>query len=298
MSDNLPGNILKCVPSQKNFSFSENTTYGCGGVAETAYFPRTEDEACLRFDALTNRGEKFFILGSGSNVLACDGVYDGAVICTSQLDDISFKAEGGNILIDAACGVKNARLMSLCKKNGFTGLEFLAGIPATIGGMVYMNAGSGTYISDCIKSVRFYDGKLHDISADECKFGYKHSIMRDIKCVITRIKLSAKRENPYIVEKNIKDVLAARRRLPRGKSCGCVFENYCGVSAGKLIESAGLKGERLGCAVVSPEHCNFIISDGERSSDVYRLIQRVKDRVYEKFGITLKEEVCYIGDFK
>lgn len=122
--------------------------------------------------------------------------------------------------------------------------------------------------------------------------------MRDIKCFISGARLLLKRENTQIVLKKIQNYLSARKNLPRGRSCGCVFENYCGVSAGKIIENAGLKGAREGRAYVSGRHANFIINEGRSSSDVYSLICRVKSEVYEKFGVTLKEEVNYIGDFE
>ena len=121
--------------------------------------------------------------------------------------------------------------------------------------------------------------------------------MRGIKCLITQINLQVSRGNTALVAKNIKSILAKRANQPGGRSCGCVFENYCGVSAGEIIENAGLKGVSVGKAYVSKEHANFIINKGNSSADVYALIALVKNEVYKKFGVTLKEEVCYIGDF-
>ena len=122
--------------------------------------------------------------------------------------------------------------------------------------------------------------------------------MRDIKCLILGTELALKRTSAKNVAANIKKRLSERGVLPRGKSCGCVFENYCGVSAGRLIEDAGLKGAHSGSAFISEKHANFIINEGKASSDVYALIQQAKREVYNKFGITLREEVCYIGDFE
>lgn len=122
--------------------------------------------------------------------------------------------------------------------------------------------------------------------------------MRDINCLILGAELALKHTSAKIVAANIKKRLSERGVLPRGKSCGCVFENYCGVSAGRLIEDAGLKGAHMGSAFISEKHANFIINEGKASSDVYALIQQAKREVYNKFGITLREEVCYIGDFE
>ena len=220
------------------------------------------------------------------------------IICTSQLNSFYEEEQEGEVILNLSCGAAVSALLKLCRQNGYSGAEFLAGIPASLGGIVYMNGGAGKYISECVESVRIFDGKIRELSNKECDFSYKHSTMRDIKCFILSVKLRLKRENPQIVRKNIEDALSARSHIPAGRSCGCVFENYCGVSAGKIIESAGLKGATFGKAYVSRDHANFIINEGERAEDVFRLIKYIKQEVYKKFGITLKEEVCYIGDFE
>ncbi len=349
--DNSDNDVIN-VPFCKNFSFASGTTYGCGGIADCAFFPRTEEEACSAFSFALKSGKPFCVLGCGSDVLAQDGFYDGYVICTSALNQIKYATDCGDIsvesktsenylektalkknnifgaadkkadknkcslkddsdfslkdyaendtaILEVGAGVKVKDLLIFCKKNGLSGTEYIAGIPASLGGLAFMNGGAaGKYISENIVSVRIFDGEIKTFSKEECNFTYKHSTMRDIKCVILSIKLAFKRENPLKVAQNIKNRLAERKSLPSGRSCGCVFENYCGVSAGKIIESADLKGVRIGGAYVSEKHANFIINDGTNSADVYALIRYVKDEVYKKFGITLKEEVCYIGEFK
>lgn len=288
------------IPRKDNFSFAAGTTYGCGGTARAAFFPRSEEEGTELYSALLKSGEKFCVLGCGSDVLAQDGFYDGYVLCTKNINGISLCGEsGGEVALNVACGVTVGELLFFCKREGLSGLEFLAGIPATAGGLLFMNGGAGgKYIGERVSSVRIFSDKRRELTAEECNFTYKHSTMRDIKCFISGAKLLLKRENTQIVLKKIQNYLSARKNLPRGRSCGCVFENYCGVSAGKIIENAGLKGAREGRAYVSGRHANFIINEGRSSSDVYSLICRVKSEVYEKFGVTLKEEVNYIGDFE
>lgn len=301
MRDNMAaGDIFDSVPRKDNFSFAAGTTYGCGGTARAAFFPGNEHEAAELYSALKRRGERFCILGCGSNVLARDGFYDGYVICTSRLRGISPERIGGKeVNLNILGGTRVAELLNYCKKYALSGVEFLAGIPASIGGLTYMNGGAaGIYIGEFIQSVRICDDEIRALTADECNFSYKHSTMRDIECLILSIKLRLKQSTSRSVALNIDERLSARRQLPRGRSCGCVFENYCGVSAGKIIENAGLKGLRLGGAYVSPVHANFIINGGDSSADVYALIQTVKGEVFKKFGVTLKEEVCYIGDFE
>ncbi len=299
MRDNSLGrDAPPCVPFEENFSFSAHTTYGCGGVAKRAFFPRNVREARLIFNFLNSSGERFFVLGCGSDVLAQDGRYEGSIICTSRLKGITFHAMKGEYVLNVLSGTTVQELLHFCRTYGFSGLEFLAGIPASIGGLTCMNGGAfGSFIGDRVHSVRLCGLKKAVLSHDECNFAYKQSTMRGIKCLITQTNLQVSRENPALVAKNIKSILAKRANQPGGRSCGCVFENYCGVSAGEIIENAGLKGVSVGKAYVSEEHANFIINKGNSSADVYALIALVKNEVYKKFGVTLKEEVCYIGDF-
>ena len=294
------GSLPSGVPVKYNFSFASNTTYGCGGVAKAALFPRSEREGASAFSRLLKSGKRFCVLGCGSNVLAQDGFYDGYVLSTSRIKSLSARVPSEDVVLNVSCGVKVAEVLAFCIKEGYSGLEFLAGIPASMGGVLYMNAGAGgEYIESRVLSVRLSDGeKIRVLSREECNFTYKHSTMRDIKCLILGAELLLKRTSVQIVAANIKKRLSERGVLPRGKSCGCVFENYCGVSAGRLIEDAGLKGAHMGSAFISEKHANFIINEGKASSDVYALIQQAKSEVYNKFGITLREEVCYIGDFE
>ncbi len=291
MEGGRPTNTIVC---RKNFSLAANTTYGCGGVAARAYFPSGESEAQNLFSALNAAGERYFILGGGSNILAQDGYYDGSIISTRRLCSIVYK--GGALCCGSGATVSSA--LSFCRSRGLTGLEYLAGIPATMGGILYMNGGAGgNFIADNVISVTIFDGKLRHLNVQECGFTYKHSVMRDENCLILSAELAVSPSTALSVGKRISERLAARAALPKGHSCGCVFENYRGVSAGSIIDGAGLKGCRIGGAVVSEKHANFIINCGGTSSDVYALIVYIKDKVYQKYGITLKEEVCYLGDF-
>lgn len=278
-----------------NFDLSKNTTYGVGGRCISAFFPVNFGEAERVFKALKDNGKKFFVLGKGSNLLVSDGDYDGYVVSTSKLKMLGEPEEGELI---CGCGTTVSELLNYCRKNGISGLEFLAGIPATLGGLTCMNGGAGKkYISDVCKSVTVFDGNLRVLLKDECDFGYKHSIMRDINCIILSISFSVERVPQNKVSQNIGSYLHARLNLPHGKSCGCVFKNPDGGSAGKLIEDCGLKGFGIGGAGISGEHANFILNRGGTADDIYRTIKFVKEKVYEKFGVLLEEEVVYIGDF-
>lgn len=277
------------------FEFSKNTTYGLGGTAEVAYLPETIYQAKIVYDTLTAAEVKFEILGNGSNVLVSDSGIRGAVICTKSLRGI-IRLNKNRLMCLA--GTKIGELLSYCKKHGLGGLEYLYGIPATVGGAAYMNAGvNGAAIGDNIESVCVYDGKTHILSREKCNFGYRYSTMRDINALILSIIVNVDECSVSQIDERIEFYRQRRSHLPKGKSCGCVFKNPEGCSAGLLIESAGLKGFRCGGAYVSEKHASFIINSGGSAADVKLLIGEVKSKVYEKFGVLLEEEVVYIGDF-
>lgn len=277
------------------FKFCENTTYGLGGNAIAAYLPRTVYEAKIAYDRLTSNGIPFEILGNGSNVLVSDKGISGAVISTKKLRGI-FRLDKNRLLCLA--GTRTGELLAYCKKHNLGGLEYLYGIPATVGGAAYMNAGvSGSAIGQNIENVRVYDGKSRILTREMCNFAYRHSTMRDINALILSIIVNVCDSSENEIEERITYYRQRRSHLPKGKSCGCVFKNPDGVSAGYLIEKAGLKGLKVGGACVSGQHASFIINDGGTSDDVKSLIGIVKSKVLEKFGILLDEEVVYIGDF-
>ena len=285
--------ILGKVKTEENFSFAKNTTYGLGGCAKIAYFPENEMQVAAVFDYLKSTDEKVFVLGNGSNVLASDKFFDGAVISTKLLKGVQRR---GNALY-CLSGTTVAELLNFCVKYGLSGLEYLAGIPASIGGLCLMNGGiSNKRISDNVLNLRLYDGKMRILTNKNCNFGNKHSTMRNIECVILGAELAVKQSNS--VKENIEYFLKARSGQPKGRSCGCVFKNTpTGDSAGKIIDEAGLKGLSIGGAKVSDRHANFIVSEGNSSADVYKLIKKVKREVYERLQVNLEEEVVYIGEF-
>lgn len=282
------------IRTERNFSLARHTTYGLGGNAPVAYFPKNSVEFCALYDELKQRNLPFFVLGRGSNLLVSDRGYDGAVVATSSFRTI--KREGNEIICSSGATVGD--LLNFCKAEGLGGLEYLAGIPATLGGVAYMNGGAGgKFIAENIKSVTIYDGKLRELSLKDCNFGNKHSIMRDINCIILGIRLKTFADSPIIIAERIADRLQARATQPGGKSCGCVFKNPMGESAGKLIDECGLKGARIGGAQVSDRHANFILNRGGTAADVRALIALIQREVYQKRGVRLEEEVIYIGDF-
>lgn len=285
---------IKNVDSEENFCISTHTTYGLGGVAKRAYFPKNVAEAVAVYDYVIKNFDKYFILGNGSNILASERYYDGAVVCTEKLCGITYK-DG---ILTCLSGTTVKQIIKFCADEGLTGLEYLAGIPATVGGLTAMNGGiNDKHIGDNVVNVSVYNGNSVDFNQNQCLFRYKHSIMRDVNALILSVSLSCNKSSSDAVQNNIDKYMMYRRCQPKGKSCGCVFKNHNGISAGKLIEDAGLKGLSYGGARVSYVHANFIINYGSNSDDVFNLINIVKNKVYNKFGIKLEEEVVYIGKF-
>lgn len=285
--------MLEEIKQERNFSFAKHTTYGLGGTAKIAYFPQTEQQSAEVFDYLNLCGEKFVVLGNGSNVLASDDSFEGAVICTRLMKGIERKDNS----IYCLSGTSVAELLYYCVKNHLSGLEYLAGIPASVGGLCLMNGGiAGMRISSNVLNLCLYDGKFRNLANKNCNFGNKHSTMSDINCIILGAELSV--DSSDAVEEKIDYYLKQRSSQPKGRSCGCVFKNTdTNESAGKIIDCAGLKGMTFGGAKVSEKHANFIISDGNSAKDVYKLIQKVKSEVYKRLRVNLVEEIVYIGEF-
>lgn len=280
---------------QTPFVFAEHTTYRCGGAAKLAFMPATVSSAVAVYDYLANEKIPFVVLGNGSNVLVSDSGFDGAVVCTKGLTGM-YRTSADKIFCRA--GTTVGKLLKYCTDNGFGGLEYLAGIPATCGGLAYMNGGAaGKYVADNIVTVKLYDGKIRNFSREMCNFSYKYSTMQDINGLILGVEFKICIKPRDEIKKNIAEVIASRSKLPKGASCGCVFKNPAGCSAGKIIDEAGLKGLSVGGASVSRDHANFIINAGSSSRDVRALIEEVRRRVAERTGIKLEEEVVYIGDF-
>ena len=289
-----PKKLFIKLESKLNFDFAKNTTYGCGGIAKIAYFPKNTLEVIVVFEIIKLNNYKYFVLGNGSNVLASDKFYNGAVICTKKFKGI-YRTDKNKIYCSA--GTQVSEILKYCKIHLLSGLEYLSKIPATIGGIAFMNGGiSGNYVQNNVINVKVLNGKIDKFSTQKCNFRYKHSTMRDINCFILGVELSVLTNSEDNITNLINFYNDRRKHLPKGKSCGCVFKNPPNCSAGELIDKCNLKGCFIGNAVVSNSHANFIINYGKSSHDVYLLIKFVQNSVFKKFNVMLEEEVVYIGD--
>lgn len=274
------------------FDFSRHSTIGCGGVAKRAFYPRTAMQLNDVLTALQNEGLRYHVLGNLSNVLPPDGVSARYVIRTTELLPLD---ENNARFVSA--GMRSGALMRRFEALGLSGAEFLAGIPCTLGGALYMNAGvSGRYIAELVESVTVLrKGRIEKLSLDECRYAYKQSVFMQNDWVILGASLRLTDSSREQVAENIREYVKKRAHLPKGKSMGCVFKNPPKCLAGKLIEGAGLKGLRIGGAVVSTAHANFILNDGgARSAEIKSLIEIVKNAVYAQYKVRLEEEIRYL----
>ena len=272
----------------KNVEANRLSTYGGKGVVKTLIIPENKEEFV---DVIRDKGDDAFILGGGSNLIIPDGENTKTVVSTKCLNHIEF--DGDRVRVDG--GARVSSLIKECRLKGLTGLEFLVGVPASIGGAVKMNAGAfkceiGSLITEI--TVLSADGDVITLFPPFF-FSYRNGC-RD---VVLDVTLSLKPADTKDIDNLLKHNLEVRHNTqPRGRSVGCTFKNV-GLSAGYYIDKAGLKGERVGGAEISTLHGNFIVNKGDGSAtDFLTLVERAKTRVEELFQITLEEEFILLGE--
>ena len=244
---------------------------------------------------LKSKKIKYKILGNGSNLII-SSKYDGVLIKLENFDTLNI--DGNTVKVGA--GYMLSKLVLKCAENGLSGLEFAYGIPATIGGAVYQNAGAyGFSIDKVIKDVTILDGndEIITLSKDKLKFGYRDSVFKHKNLICLEVTLELEKGNYEDILEKMKDNLKHRKENQplEYPSAGSVFRNPTGYSAGKLIEEAGCKGVKIGDAVVSYKHANFIVNTGKATAeDVFKLIKLVQKKVKDKTGILLEIEQEYL----
>jgi UDP-N-acetylmuramate dehydrogenase len=278
---------------------SGHTTWKIGGPADLFIIPDTEDELAAALSLLYRHGVPWSVLGRGSNTLASDKGVRGAVIKLGDgFNDVQF--EDQTVVVGASYSF--IKLSVMTGKKGLTGLEFAGGIPGTVGGAVYMNAGAHhSDISRILQSVdiTWEDGRQEVLGNEQMEFMYRHSILHERRGIITRAVFR-------LAHGDRKEIAAAmatykdrrRRTQPLQMACaGSVFRNPPNDHAARLIEAAGLKGLREGAAEVSLLHANFIVNHGGATAeDVLTLMRRVQQTIEQTYGILLVPEVLLMGE--
>lgn len=280
-------------PHVKGKILADVTSFAIGGPASFYAEAKTAEHLQQMLRYCHEKQLAFFILGKGSNTLFSDKGFNGLVIA-NKIDTLT--QEGS--LFTAGAGYSFARLGSQTARLGFSGLEFAAGIPATVGGAVFMNAGAnGKETESALVSVTFIEenGESVTLKKEELTFGYRTSCFQQKKGAITSavFALTPSKEAKDVQRKIVDYRL--KTQPYKDKSAGCAFRNPPGLVAGRLIEELGWKGKKVGGAQVSTLHANFIINDGGASAqDIKELVAQIKEAVYLEKGVVLEEEIRYV----
>ena len=275
-----------------------HTTFKTGGEAALLVSPDSEKQLSEFLAFCKGEGIKPYIIGNGSNLLVDDCGIDGVVIEIGEgLDYIELENE---TTIKAGAGTSLAKLCRFALSNSLSGLEFAFGIPGSVGGAAFMNAGAyGGEMKDVVSKVNHLtsDGKAGFLCGDELSFGYRHSAYSENDFVITSVEYKLQKGEKSEIEAKMNELLQRRKdKQPlEYPSAGSVFKRPEGYFAGALIEQSGLKGKRIGGAMVSEKHAGFIINyDNATTTDVRELISFCQKTVFEKFGVELKTEIRMI----
>lgn len=276
----------------------EHTTWRVGGPAAILVEPAGPEELCAVVRYARMRGIELTILGNGSNLLISDAGLKGIVV---KIGAPMSRVQCGPGIIEAQAGAKIAGILAAAAGAGCGGLEFMAGIPATLGGALAMNAGAhGAAIGERVREVTVVDqeGNLQTLTREELDFAYRQSALQETCAIVAAARLTCYLRPRSEIRAEVRRHLEKRRRTQPldYPSAGSVFRNPPGEAAGRLIDRAGGKGLRVGDAQVSPKHANFIVNLGAaRAGEIRELMRRVQDLVYGQTGIRLEPEVKYLG---
>jgi len=274
---------------------SSHTSFRIGGEAEVMAFPKSAEELAAVLKAAADFGIQPRILGAGTNVLAPDATLEGIVICLKDCMDGMQILDGDRICVMA--GVTMTRAAVFAANHGLSGLEFAHGIPGTVGGGVYMNAGAyGGEICQVFESavVMQPDGSIRTLSLEDMQFSYRHSILEETGGIVVSTVFRLEKKPIDDIKARMKELMTKRSAsqpldLP---SAGSAFKRPVGGYAAALIDEAGLKGYRVGGAAISTKHAGFAVNlGGATAEDVKTLLKNVSDKVFEKSGIRLEPEV-------
>ena len=279
--------------TRHNEPLAKYSSFRTGGKAANIIFPESTEE----FVTALRENPGAAVLGNLSNTLVLDGGIDGTVIITTKLNSVSVN---GNT-VTAAAGASLTSVAVAARDASLAGCEFLYGIPGTVGGGVFMNAGAyGGEIADIIENAVVFtpDGKVTTLSKDDLDLGYRTSKLQSTRYILLSAAFSLQSGNKEVISSAMDDLMNRRMTTqPLDKpSCGSTCKRPVGNFAGKLISDCGLKGMSVGGAQVSEKHAGFIVnSGGATSRDILDLVQLVKKTVFEKTGVLLEEEIRIIG---
>jgi UDP-N-acetylmuramate dehydrogenase len=297
---NIKGEVLRNEP------LSRHTSFGIGGPADLLVYPADTADLVALLREIRAQELPFIVLGGGTNLLVRDGGFRGVAIGLRRLNAVKVEREyrslgGTYAVVSAEAGAVLAKVISFAANEALTGLEFATGIPGTIGGAVCMNAGTAEgEMGDVVETVTLLTpgGELATRSKEEMGFGYRTANV-PAGHVVLSARLQLRHDEKKKIEAKVKVLMEKRKdRQPWGQpNAGSIFKNPLDESAGKLIESAGLKGKAVGGAQVSEKHANFIVNTGKATAaDVLSLMEIMKQTVLEVHGARLEPEIKIIGE--
>jgi UDP-N-acetylenolpyruvoylglucosamine reductase len=298
MVNELADRVSSATLIRRDEPLAKRTTLRVGGPADVYVEPATEADLAAVLKFCGERAVKFFMLGRGSNLLVRDGGFRGAVICLAHPNFSRIQIAGDRLRCGAGARLKQVAVEA--KRQGLSGLEFLEGIPGSVGGALRMNAGAmGGATFDVVKAIRVMDyfGSVQELVPGLFQVEYRCCpVLKDhIALGVVFQGKSASREE---IERRMNEFSERRwESQPAAPSAGCMFKNPAAIPAGKLIDELGLKGTHVGGAMVSIEHGNYIVNDGTATArDVLELIEVVKRCAKTERGIELEIEVEIIGE--
>jgi len=292
-------NRLSCIPEEEK-ELAPLSTLKVGGKSVFFIEPSDLNDVSLVFRVRSQEKFSLFILGGGSNVVFADGLLDGVVLSARRFNKFRWNAAGDCAVLEAEAGYLLPGLVADSVRNGLTGAEFALGIPGTLGGAVAGNAGAdGHSIGDLLEEVTTVEncGDIRTWKRGEFTYSYRQFSLASQDRFLAEFRASFKRAPRADVEQKI-DVFRRKRSVqPHGlKSAGCTFKNPPGDSAGRLLDTSGCKGLRVGGAVVSDVHANFIVNAGNATgADVFELTRVCRDIVFRKAGVNLEPEIKFLG---
>jgi len=294
----LAGRVSAATVLRSNEPLSSRTTLRVGGPADLYIEPASEQDLSQVLKFCRERGLKYFLLGRGSNLLIKEGGFRGAAICLAHPAFGTVTLTGTRL----QCGA-GAKLKAVCqeaKRNALSGLEFLEGIPGTIGGALRMNAGAmGGSIFDLVDSVRVMDadGQVAQVLPADMDVSYRRCLLLKSHVALGAVLRGRPGDRQAITTRMEEFSRKRWSSQPAASSAGCIFKNPATVSAGRLIDELGLKGTRVGGAMISIEHGNFLVNEGMATAGhVLELIELIRQRAKAERGIELETEVEVIGE--
>ena len=278
---------------EKDVPLQRHTSFRIGGPARRMAFPDSREQLVILLGLAQECGVKPFILGKGTNLLVADEGLDTLVIKTEQMSAIR---QLDDVTLEADAGVSLNRLAVFAQQLGLAGLEFAHGIPGSLGGAVYMNAGAygGEMKHVVVEVAALFDDGVRYLTGEEAQFAYRHSLFSDVDAVVLGAKMRLVKDDSAQIRQRMDDLITRRKQTQplEYPSAGSTFKRPVGNFAGTLIEKTGLKGLSVGGAQVSEKHAGFLINiGGATCADVLELIEQVQKRVYEAHGVQLEPEV-------